>query len=77
MGKYRHILRLMDQLFQCCRKFHVICLGKYNFGKTGSQKAGKSKVFNPDLKGTPDIIFYKTFFAAMFEIKSCSTFAPF
>jgi len=50
--------------------------GKYHSGKSGRQKARKSTVFNPELKGAPDIIFYKTFFPALFEIKSCSTFAP-
>jgi len=53
-----------------------ICPGKYNFGKWGRKKARKSTAFNPDMKDTPDIIFCKTFFPALFEIKSCSTFAP-
>jgi len=40
-----------------------------------SKKAGKSRVFKPDSQAVPDIIFRKTFFLPLFEIKSCSTFA--
>jgi len=40
-----------------------------------SKKAGKSKASVPEIRGVPEIIFLKTFFAPSFEIKSCSTFA--
>jgi hypothetical protein len=40
-----------------------------------SKKAGKSRAFEHDSQGAPEIIFQKTFFALLFEIKSCSTFA--
>lgn len=75
MGNDDRILWLMYQLFQCCREFHGYQIWGNNLWSIGCPKAGKSTGFTPDLQGWPDIIFLKTFFCTLFEIKSCPTFA--